>query len=73
MLWRTARPRSGSDGVVVLVRRGPLAERLLARGLPAEAGSALRKGLVTAMRTERLSKRIPNRSVLFTRSKSGPI
>ena len=47
-LWRTARPRSGSDGVVVLVRRGPLAERLLARGLPAEAGSALRKGLAPA-------------------------
>lgn len=48
VLWRTARPRSGSDGVVVLVRRGPLAERLLARGLPAEAGSALWKGLAPA-------------------------
>lgn len=48
VLWRTACPRSGSDGVVVLVRRGPLAERLLARGLPAEAGSALWKGLAPA-------------------------
>ena len=35
--------------MVVLVRRGPLAERLLARGLPAEAGSALRKGLTPAL------------------------
>lgn len=43
-LWPTALPGSGSDGVVV-VSRGPLAERLLARGLPAERQGARQGGL----------------------------
>ena len=39
-LWPTALPGSGSDGEVV-VSRGPLAERPLARGLPAERQGCL--------------------------------
>ena len=43
-LWPTALPGSGSDGEVV-VSRGPLAERPLARGLPAERQGARQGGL----------------------------
>lgn len=43
-LWPTALPGSGSDGEVV-VSRGALAERPLARGLPAERQGARQGGL----------------------------
>ena len=47
-LWPTALSGSVSDTVVVVVRRGPLAERLPARGLPAEAREHAKSGLAPA-------------------------